>query len=52
MNIHPTAVVSPDAKLGNNVEIGPYSIIEDNVVIGDGCFIDAHVKVARRNNFV
>ncbi len=47
MSIHPTAVVSPDAKLGSNVEIGPYSIIEDNVVIGDGCFIDAHVKVAR-----
>ncbi len=45
--IHYTAVVSPEAKIGKDVEIGPYSVIEDNVVIGDGCFIDAHVKVAR-----
>lgn len=45
--IHPTAIVSPGAKLGENVEIGPYAIIEDDVVIGDGCFIDAHVKIAR-----
>ncbi|MCP3967483.1 MAG: acyl-ACP--UDP-N-acetylglucosamine O-acyltransferase [Lentisphaerae bacterium] len=45
--IHPTAVVSPQAKLGNDLEIGPYAVIEDNVEIGDGTFIDSHVKVAR-----
>jgi UDP-N-acetylglucosamine acyltransferase len=47
MNIHPSAIVSPGAELGKNVQIGPYSIIEDNVRIGDDCVIDAHVKVAR-----
>jgi len=35
MKIHPTAIVSKKAKLGSNVEIGPYCIIEDNVEIGD-----------------
>lgn len=45
--IHHTAMVAPEAKIGKNVEIGPYSVIEDNVVVGDGCFIDAHVKIAR-----
>lgn len=47
MAIHPTAVVAPDAKLGRDVEIGPYAVIEDHTVIGDGAFIDCHAKIAR-----
>ncbi len=47
MAIHPTAVISPGAELGREVEIGPYAVIEDHTVIGDGCFIDAHAKIAR-----
>lgn len=47
MDIHPSAVVSPDAVVGADVHIGPYAIVEDNTVIGDGCHIDAHVKIAR-----
>lgn len=47
MAIHPTAIVSPEAKIGENVEIGPYSVIEKDVVIGDNCYIDAHVKVCQ-----
>ncbi len=35
MNIHPTAIVHPKAKLGKNITIGPYSIIEEGVAIGD-----------------
>jgi UDP-N-acetylglucosamine acyltransferase len=35
-NIHSTAIVSSKAKIGNDVEIGPYAIIEDDVEIGDG----------------
>ncbi|MBB5021676.1 acyl-ACP--UDP-N-acetylglucosamine O-acyltransferase [Desulfurispira natronophila] len=45
MSIHPTAIVSPQAKLGANVTIGPYSIIEDGVTIGDDSVIHAHVHV-------
>ncbi|MCQ2227593.1 MAG: acyl-ACP--UDP-N-acetylglucosamine O-acyltransferase [Bacteroidales bacterium] len=37
--IHPSAVIDPEAKIGENVEIGPFVTIEKNVVIGDGCQI-------------
>ncbi len=35
MKIHSTAIVSPKAEIGNNVEIGPYCVIHDDVKIGD-----------------
>ena len=38
-NIHPLAFVSPKAKLGDNVEVGPFAFIDDDVTIGDGCKI-------------
>ncbi len=44
--IHNTAIVSSKAQIGNNVEIGPYSIIEDKVIIADNCRIGAHVTLA------
>ena len=47
MAIHPTAIVSPNAVIGKNVEIGPYTVIEDDVRIGDDCYIDAHVKIGQ-----
>jgi UDP-N-acetylglucosamine acyltransferase len=43
--IHPTAIVSDEAKLGENVHIGPYAIIEKNVHIGNHCKLDAHTHV-------
>ncbi len=45
--IHPTAVVSPDATLGEGVVIGPYSIIEGNATLGDGCILQSNVLVGR-----
>lgn len=45
--IHPTAVVDPDAELGEGVVVGPYSIIGPNVVIGAGTRIDSHVLIER-----
>lgn len=41
-NIHPTAIVKPEAKLGENIVVGPYAIIEDDVEIGNDCVIGAH----------
>jgi len=44
-NIHPLACVSPNAKLGDNIEIGPYAFIDENVEIGDGCKIHPHACI-------
>jgi UDP-3-O-[3-hydroxymyristoyl] glucosamine N-acyltransferase len=55
--IHPTAVVHPKAKkkLGKNAHIGPYVVIDEDVVIGDNAVLLAHVVVYRGatigNNF-
>lgn len=45
--IHPTAIIDPGARLGQNVSVGPYSVIESDCEIGDDVWIDSHVKVAR-----
>jgi UDP-N-acetylglucosamine acyltransferase len=45
LKIHPTAVISPLAQIGRDVEVGAYSVIGDGVVIGDGCRIMHHVTV-------
>jgi len=45
MNIHPTAIVSPDAQLEEGVEIGPYSIIGRDVVIGKDTVIGPHTVI-------
>ena len=37
--IHPTAIVSPKAKLGDNITVQPHAIIEDDVEIGDDSII-------------
>jgi UDP-3-O-[3-hydroxymyristoyl] glucosamine N-acyltransferase len=43
--IHPTAIVSPSAKLGANPHIGAYVVIGDHVVIGDNAIILPHAVV-------
>ena len=43
--IHPLASVSPNAVLGDNIEIGPYAFIDDDVKIGDGCKIHPHAVI-------
>lgn len=45
VKIHPTAIVDPQAKIGENVEIGPYSVIAGDVIIGDDCKIKSHVFI-------
>lgn len=43
--IHATAIVDEKAKLGENVSIGPYSIIGSEVEIGAGTEIGPHVVI-------
>ena len=45
MKIHPTAIVDPQAQLGLDVEIGPYSIVSRDAIIGDNCIIQSHVVI-------
>ena len=40
--IDPTAVVSSQAKLGNDVRIDPYAVVEGDVEIGNDCWIGNH----------
>jgi UDP-N-acetylglucosamine acyltransferase len=44
--IHPTAIVDPRAEIGDHGEIGPYSVIEGDVVVGEGCTVGPHVYIA------
>jgi acetyltransferase-like isoleucine patch superfamily enzyme len=43
--IHPTAIVSPLAKLGENVAVGPFTIIYDQVEIGSNTRIDGYCEL-------
>ncbi len=43
--IHPTAIVSAKARLGANVEIGPFCIVGDDVKIGEETILKSHVVI-------
>jgi UDP-N-acetylglucosamine acyltransferase len=43
--IHPTAIIDPKAEIGEEVEIGPYSVIERDVFIDEGTKIGPHVVI-------
>ena len=43
--IHPTALIDPAAELAEDVSVGPYSVIEANVIIGAGTDIGPHVVI-------
>ena len=48
MKIHPTAIVSPQAQLADDVEIGAYAILGENVKLGAGCVVQAHTVLEGR----
>ena len=51
--VHPTAVVDPTAKLGENVKIGPNAVVAHNAVIGDNtkimanCYVGGDAKIGK-----
>jgi UDP-N-acetylglucosamine acyltransferase len=47
MNIHPTSILNPGARLGARVSIGPHAVIEQDTDIGDGSDIRAHAVIKR-----
>jgi UDP-N-acetylglucosamine acyltransferase len=57
MNIHETAIVHPNAKLAETVEVQSFSIIGEHVTIGAGtvigphCVIEGNTQIGERNMF-
>ena len=45
MKIHPTAIISPEAEIAEDVEIGAYSIIGPDVHIGKQTVVGPHVVI-------
>lgn len=51
MSIHPTAIVSRKAEIGQGVTIGPYSIIGDDVTLHDGVQVGSHTVIEGPSEF-
>jgi UDP-N-acetylglucosamine acyltransferase len=45
--IHATAIVDPSVVLADDVEVGPYTIIEEQVTLGSGCVIGPHCVIGK-----
>lgn len=42
--IHPTAIIDPEAEIGESVCVGAYCVI-GKAIVGDNCVIDSHVQI-------
>jgi UDP-N-acetylglucosamine acyltransferase len=55
MKAHPTAIVHPHAQVACSVTVGPYSLIGENVELGEGtevmshAVIDGHTRIGKDN---
>ncbi len=45
--IHPTALVDPGAELGVGVQVGPFSILEAHIQVGDRTEIHGHAQILK-----
>ena len=45
--VHPTAIVHPKAQLADDVEVGPYCVIESDVAVGAGTVLRESVVIRR-----
>ena len=46
LGVHSTAIVDPNARIGDDVAIGPYSVIEAGVSIGDRTTVGNNVTIS------
>jgi UDP-N-acetylglucosamine acyltransferase len=44
-DIHPSAIIHPDADLGEEVTIGPFAVLGEHVRVGSGTQIASHVVI-------
>ncbi len=45
MNVHPTAIIDPKAKVPDSCKVGAYCVIGANVELGEGCHLVSHVAI-------
>jgi len=43
--VHPAAIVSPEAELGEGTTVGPYAVVGDGVKLGPDCRVMAHAAL-------
>lgn len=43
--IHPTAIISSGAKLGKDVQIGAFTLVYENVILGDRVRVGSHCEL-------
>ena len=43
--IHPSCVISPEAKIASDVQIGHFTIVHGNVIIEEGTVIGSHCEI-------
>src|SRR5262245_27097243 len=48
LRIHPTAIISPEAELADDVQVGAYVVIDGQVSIGSGCILRPHAYLCGR----
>src|SRR5688572_4441880 len=46
--VHPTALVSADARLAPDVRVGPFAVIDGPVDLGPGCVVRPHAQLTGR----
>ena len=46
--IHPTAIVASDVKMGKQVKVGAYSVVEEGATLADGVVVYPHCYVGPR----
>lgn len=48
--VHPSAIVSARAQIGENCHVGPFSTIGDEVTLGEGVRLESHVVIDGRTS--
>lgn len=48
MSVHPTAVISDQAQISADAEIGPFCVLEGRVVVGAHTVIESHARIGSR----
>ena len=49
-NIHSSAIIASSAKIADDVEVGPFSIIHENVALSSGCKIGAYCELGIKSS--